>query len=456
MENLTIEKLKYLIKGLSGKDVADELIGAALNDNILLTTFQNECKIKAGIPIPENPLYDKYKDIKLYSEYMLAELMLKKFPDGMELHLPGIDVAALHCYMNTNLLYDNNIFYPLMVNQSPGESEKLDVSIHIKADMDEYMHYAWADEHRYKEKKLDEFLKIYYATDDSVFAYRSETTNFIRRHPDLTGGVLIACEPDEVFHHQLTVEGRPFYEALSLVMQKPQMTVPELKELLHDPQMRQQFMDVPRIPGKAGMIVGEEFVYLFQKGVLGCVAIDRYRGLYRYGERLDEKAMDFVKSIIKDKQLVRDDSTLFFRHPHKDYEWNGKDIPFLNLKDGKITDLYSCELADGQKVFAMQGMGEKVVVKEQDMEHMLNLNEHIADMNVYTVNKGKWNEGQAVRCLIDGQQQIGTMMHRSAAENYNKMTDTTEKRNFLLKFLAVEHHDKLMSIGQPNSQGMKL
>lgn len=436
MNDLTLDKLQYLIEGLTGRQVGREVLKALTDNDISLKSFQKTCMTKADIPLPPDPRSKKYEGITLYSEKMFVELARQKFPEGVEANLYAwlADVVK-DCIVNGFSAGFRD--YPANLNLVNDNPKYMDVR--FKMCPDEY-HRIWPSSDIYMDEEMDEWIEDTYGTNDEENMYRSTLTNMVRRFPDLTGGSIYFLEEDRAFHHRLTIEGRPFYEAVSVLLQKPDITTDELKELLHDEQKMQQFlvqMKGKAKDGKAEFRIAGTDVIAFEYGKLGYMAVDRRRRLDEYGEPLDNKMRIAFQSIVENRQFIDKDNRIFFyddpqmKDQVSDYYINAEDGEILNVKDYKLWD--------GETIHVHAD--DKKAIDQSVWTGFIRLKDRITDVNVSFVNKDTIYEHIKVRCRIDGEQQPFVELPKNIEHIYNKYTSTQE--DTLLAFLAKQYKDLL-------------
>lgn len=446
MNNLSLEKIQYLIKGLTGKDIPLNVLQSVTNDKVDLKNFQRACNAQAGIPMPLDPRSEKYKDITLYSDKTFMELATEKYPDGLQLHLENVDAKSLLRYIE-NDYFSENEEYTARLDAVPDNPEMLDVRMACEPDR---YHILNPDPEVYRDSEMDEWIEDRYGSTLDWLVFRSENSNFVKQHPDLAGGSLRFYEPDRNFHLKLTVEGRPFHEALSIVMRKPHISTSELKSLLQDPQRLQQFMKADRgvntgTDNSAEVLVRNGWTYVYQHGINGFMAVDRNRNLHEYGEKLGDRCRSSFQKIVDGKQLIQGKDRLFFHDYNNDRPEPVEEL-FFNTRTGETKALEKHLLWNGGTVYAeAKKKWDKVIPDKETMKDMVRLKDRVTDVEIHVNSPKTMFERVMVRCKVDGEQQQFVNMPNRLKDDYNYFSRPEMKERIVEKFLAEEYKDMLMN-----------
>lgn len=450
MINPALEKFRYLYHGLTGKDLPEGLFESFSNDKVSLKSFQHDCMALAGIEMPYDAQAEKYRDVMLYSEHKFCELFREKFPDGLDIHFKGWDINRLKDCIDRGFFIGFRD-YEAVVDRSSDGPEHLDVRIRLTPD--EY-DTLWPDSDRYADPDMDRWIQEVHPESREKYRFLSTLTNFVKSHPDLTGGELLFEEVDRDFHHRMTVQGRPFHEALAILLQKPDITTHELRELLDDGQKLKSFLDSMkgRTPdGRAELRMASEDVFVYQYGTLGYMTADRYRNLAEYGEPLDDRMQKAFSEMVDNRQFADEDNCVFFLSDSRDRFRSNADC-YMDTGDGEMYMLKECKMWDGQT--AHVDINEGRIIDSASWTRMVRLKDRITDVSVNIRNKGTVYEEIMVRCKVDGSQQPFATMSKDMAEKYHWLNGTDKYReNLLLMFLGQEHSSLLGT--QDRQAGLK-
>lgn len=448
MNDLTIEKLQYLIQGLTGKEVTAELIKNVFNEDVSMKEFKFTCQKDAGIPLPPDLRDTKYEGITLYTDDMFYDLARQKFPEGVNVYLKDWDVATLTDCIDHGFLGFGK-FYTALLNEKPESDDSLQVCITLAPD--EYDN-LWPDPDIYLDEEMNEWINDRFAPDENGESFHCSETNFVRCHPQLTGGSLYFMEEDQEFHHRLIIEGRDFHEALSVVLQKPDITTAELRSLLRDPQQMQVFMDNLKknrsSEQPSTMVLKGNDMFVFQYGTLGYITVDAYRVLAEYGEPLDEKVRIATREIVKTRQLVTSENKVFFisdkemtQEPQTDY--------CLNRLNGEFLFIKQYQMPDGRPLYCESS--ERTLIPEETWNACIKVEEHLTDITT-EIKKGIYGESMMVSCKVDGLQQATIELPKKILEDYHRYSYSDYKDFIILRYLA-ETYKFLLILGGEHKKG---
>lgn len=454
MNSLMNEKIQYLIKGLTGKDLDAGLLKMLQDSHIDMRTFQRVCKTRAGIEMPPDPRSAKYQDIIPFSLKSFVDWAQVKFPEKAMIHLESWGVNNLKDCLEQGFLVAFREYSGILA-QKPKQDGFLEVSFQAKPD--EYDRLI--PSHEYADDEMDDWLYDAYPSVNDDEQYTSQYTMFVNHNPQLKGGTLTFTEEGRNFHHRLKIEGRPFREALSVVMQKPDITTQELKALLRDKQLMRQFLDDMRLKHpdcRAELRMAQEDIFTFQYGKLGYMTVDRFRQLAEYGEPLDDQTRSSFQNIVKNRQFIDKNGHVFFSL-YSGVDKSAVADLYMNSSNGEMDYFIPSRLWDG-KTINVDILDGKVMTPSE-MTKFVRLADRINDISVTVHYGGTPYEKIMVRCKVDGQQQTAVRLPDAESALYHRNSGDQERQNtVLLRFLGKEHRELLASpdMVQAKPQGLKL
>lgn len=380
----------------------------------------------------------------------LENALKQKFPDGMTLHIPGLDTNDLYSFMMYGKFRDEDFVFAGLEEKFSQSYQYLNVEVRLPK---EKVHLLVPAVNEYCDETYEDFINDL----DNGEAFEASVTELMHRHPDLKGAKFTIY--DHSLYKYLYVSGQPLEKSIAWMMQNPLLETDGLEYLLNDPQAAEQMLDQIRqtpmseedrnrtakmgMPKGLDMIQQSERLYLFERGTLGFAEVDRMRGVRYNGETMSQQAQQYINDFVLNKNIENKHGNTFFLTPGADSERRA-------YLDTMKNELVMVDIEQSIYGNTMNTKGSKIL-KEGDMQHFQDITGRITDARIHGI------ERPLVRCKIDGVQQSGrslTKNDRIRLGHY--MSNTAEMEKFALS-MAVKHFatDLYESPEQKRSGGMK-
>lgn len=170
-------------------------------------------------------------------------------------------------------------------------------------------------------------------------------------------------------------------------------------------------------------------IYFTEEGTNGLALITKGRELYAYGEPFNLDNTDRLNELIQKKNVLYQDKCHL--------SLVGEERVFLSLLTGMQIKLRA-EIIDDKEVF-VHCFNKTVFPVEEEKDYLVDITNRITDARVY-----KTNQGKAIRCKIDGVQQMGKPIKYIDMIKY-------DNGNFSLERLTTEYFASEL-IGNGNNQ----
>lgn len=386
-------------------------------------------------------------DARTYQD--LDKALVEQFPDGLTLQVPDMSATDLFSFVQFGKFRDEDLtFAP--VGQSPLlRPDGLQVEVRLPVDK---LHELVPAVDEYNDESYEDFI----ADLDGGESYDASTSELMHRHPDLRGAVFTTYNPRLTKH--MFVEGQPFGRALAWILQDRNLDTDTLRTVLTDPAAAKAELAVVtarplsdydrsrlqkmNMPDGLDMVQNDQYLYFFEKGVLGFAVVDRARGVVYSGDTLSRASQDFINDFVLNKNIESRKNTFF---PIAGAECQKK--AYLDTMKDKLVkvdvqqDIYGRTLhTDGTKILS-----------EGDMQHFQDITGRVTDARIHGIDR------PVVRCKIDGVQQSGRELTKSDRIRMGHFTSESDHMKSFALSMAVKYFaaDLDNSRQQDRSRGVR-
>ena len=242
----SIEKFSFLLKSLGlelDEEKAGNLLEAVMDNHVDLKAFQRTAQKTAGLaPLPDARA-EKYKEYPLTSRQQFISQCEEKLHGKVSVYIDDVNVRTLQQFMMDGGFGEAT--GSLQLNNT--KEDMLEMTLELNPE--DYRTIWPADE--YYDKELEAWCRDMNDGKNMIqqwSAPESIWTNYVMKHPDLTGGRIALTEDDLDKVDRIRVEGRTLDEAITVLRLNPALGTEAFKSILHNEQELQRMQsDCSRI-----------------------------------------------------------------------------------------------------------------------------------------------------------------------------------------------------------------
>ena len=457
MTKETNEKLLHLLSVIVPENMK-HLVKEIANEEISPQQFRENCYMATLSPDKRDEykrmkiLDARYSNLTVYNFDMIHELYKKNYPEGMDFKVDGIGIQQIDDFIHKGHLLKEQSTISKVGDRTPSV-DGMQCKFHFP--VEKYQN-LWVSGVVYEDENLADWLDYKgYPAD-----YLTAPTIALNQHPDGNDVSMFFYE-DELLR-MLQVEGQPFWKAVAIKLQMPQIDQDMMVKYLQNPQQMQELMQMfedaaqeemkyhasnGTCPDSLNVVVGRHDIFMFEPFKIGYVQINKYRQMTAYGEPLTEENRERIADLLDNKHYMQmnekaelDD--FFIKEPK-----NGDKSSILMHRESAQC-IYPHEMVnyDGIRYY---NLGNDIH-KAQNMNDYIDITDRITDVNLITQGSLR------IRCKIDGEQHTARYLEYPERLIYSRGFDSLrEEKDFLFRTAAKLFRDDLLSIGQEQSQGRK-